>query len=133
MVLSMSYMYLWVGVGMLDSAWLSGFRVEQLWITHWGSSDSLATLSGLKRVFALALAWSLLATVFGLAVGLLLPRQRLRFVVLGVALHLALWPFVGAWPFTLAVLSCYSAIVPADAWHNFFDVVFDRPEQPATE
>lgn len=118
---SLSVMYFWAAVDKVDPGWLTGQRVDRLFLVALGSSDTEALYPGLVKALAVSSAWFVLIAEFVLAVGLLVPRWRPYMVIPGIGLHLGIWMLIGVWPFTITCISNYAIIASPSAVHRFFD------------
>jgi hypothetical protein len=131
--ISLSAMYFWAGVDKVDPGWLTGQRVDRLFLLAVGSSDTEALYPGLVKALAVSSAWFVVLAEFVLALGLLVPRWRPYMVIPGLALHLGIWMLIGVWPFTISCISNYAVIASPALIHRFFDLVSVRSSERPTD
>lgn len=129
MVTSLSILYVTAAAELADAAWLSGHTIDRFWLGRWGSSDTLARAPALLHALSVSLAWTIVALLVVVGVGLWVPRWRGVVLALGIGLHLLTWPLFGAWPMTASILACYAAITPPAWVHDWLDTVFARPDE----
>lgn len=117
--LQLSALYFWTAVDKTDWAFLSGQRLEQIFV--W-------TYSG--RALELLLAWPWLLAVFSvvvvlveywLAVAILVARWRTYALPVGLSLHATFYLALPVDTYSITIITLYLALMDPDAVHRFID------------
>lgn len=117
--LQLSALYFWTAIDKTDWAFLSGQRLEQIFV--W-------TYTG--RTLELFLAWPLLLALlsstvviveYWLAVAILVPRWRRFALPVGIGLHATFYLLLPVDTYSITAITLYLALLDPDAVHRFID------------
>lgn len=124
-----SSVYLWSVYSKLTPAFMSGARMEQIFMTFYGSS-AYPEWAGFHSAM-LALAWITLLTEVFLAVGLWVPRTRRLAIAVGIVFHAALYYTLPVSTFSALMLLLYLTFPDPDAVHRVIEDLSGHEPAPS--
>ena len=119
MMLQLCAMYFWTAFDKLEGVWLSGERLQHifLWYYHSPTPPAWSFFGSLCA----AIAGFIVVLEFLLAFGLFVPRLRRWLIPAGIALHLLFYLVLVVKTFSLTCVLLYLAVIPARRVHEFLD------------
>lgn len=120
-----SVVYIGATYDKLTLPFLSGVRLQHLFIERYGTADPI-TLPGFDAIFC-ALAVGTVVIELALGVGLWIPRFRGPLVVIGLLFHGILFVTLPVGPFSATMGALYLAFFDPDAVHRAIDRLLGRP------
>lgn len=124
--LLVSSVYLWGLQSKANPAFVSGARIEQLYMHFYGTSD---LPGGAFHATAVFISWFTIVTELALGVGLWFPRFHRILIPVGVVFHLLLYYLLPVYTFSALMLLLYLAFVPPETVHRVIDDQVERPRQ----
>ena len=111
-----AFVYLGGALSKTNLGWLSGDRLEQIYVYYYGSSHFAE--SSVRSLFFQLMTVSVVALEWTLALGLFVPRLRRLLIPLGVALHFSFYVLLPVETFSLTMLLLYISFMPneVDRW-----------------
>lgn len=119
MTVMLSVIYLFGTLTKLKWSFLSGERMQHSLQLLFVGSDPV-TVPGWAAL-CLVMAWTAVVVEPAIALGIWLPRWRLRAVLVGCLFHLAIYWLLPVGTFSLTMMVCYLAVFPPDQVHRFLD------------
>lgn len=119
MMLQLCTMYFWTAFDKLEGVWLSGERLQHIFIWYYHSPITPAWSFFVP--LCAAIAWFVVMLEFLLAFGLFVPRLRRWLIPAGIALHLLFYLVLVVKTFSLTCVLLYLAVIPARRVHEFLD------------
>lgn len=119
MMLQLCTMYFWTAFDKLEWVWLSGERLQHIFIWYY-HSPTMPEWSFFTPLCA-AIACFVVVLEFLLAFGLFVPRLRRWLIPAGIALHLLFYLVLVVKTFSLTCVLLYLAVIPARRVHEFLD------------
>lgn len=118
-MLQLCIMYFWTAFDKTDPTWLSGERLQYIfmWYYHSPTSPSSSIFAPLMAL----LAWMVMVLEYALAFGLFVPKLRRYLIPCGIALHLSFYVFLVVKTFSLTCVLMYLAVIPAAKVHRASD------------
>jgi hypothetical protein len=125
-LLAMQTSVVYVGAAYDKLTWpfLSGVRLEHLFLERYGTADPL-TLPGVGAIFC-ALAVGTVVIELALGVGLWIPRLRGPLVLIGLLFHGVLFVTLPVATFSATMAALYLAFFDPDAVHRAIDRLLGR-------
>ena len=130
--LQVTTMYLFAAIDKTDAQWLAGERMERIYMFFYGGSESFLHEPWMHPI-AVGMAWLTTGTEFGLAIGLWIRPVRRYLIPVGLVLHAGFWVLLGLWPLSGRMWVLYILFADPQRVHDFFETVFGRPAEEATE
>jgi hypothetical protein len=117
--LQVSTVYFWSAVDKTSWAFLSGARLEQIFVEVWWHSDwrAPALVHGLFAAASIAVV----ALEYLLPFGLWAPRVRGPLLVVGLAMHAVFYVLIPVSTFTVTMAAMYLAFLDPGDVHRFVD------------
>lgn len=112
-VVQLSVLYFFSALDKTNFAFLSGARLEHIFLWFYAGSDYPA-LPGLP-VLAMLIAWAVVLLEYGLALGLPFQRSRRYLVWPGLAFHAIIYVTLPVYTFSATMMLLYLAYFDADA------------------
>jgi uncharacterized membrane protein YphA (DoxX/SURF4 family) len=124
-----STLYFWTAWDKTSAVFLSGERLQHIFIERYGSSDPV----GIPYFAELCMvsAWFVTALEWLLAIGLWVPRLRVPLVVVGLVFHGVLYMTLPVGPFSATMALMYLAFFDPDAVSGGIDRLLGH--QPVSE
>lgn len=124
--LQMSALYFWTAVDKSDWAFISGQRLEQIFV--WTYSGRV--MEGLLAYPALLAVMAIVVVVveYWLAVAILLPRSRRIAIPVGLALHATFAVMLPVRTYSITMMVLYLALLDPGVVHRFIDRMVGRPD-----
>lgn len=128
-VLQMSALYFWTAVDKSDWAFVSGQRLEQVFVWTYAGR----TMEVLLAYPVLLAVMSILVVVveYWLAIAILLPRSRRLAIPVGLSLHAAFYIMLPVDTYSITMMLLYLALFDPGAVHRFIDRMVGRPDPSA--
>ena len=123
--LQLSQIYLWGGVSKCTAGYLSGERLEQIFLKLYVGSD-YPGFPGFHELMLLG-AWGSVALEFVLAVGLFVSRTHRWLLPAGLLFHAVMYVTLPVATFSATMALLYLAAVSPDRVHAFIDEISARP------
>ncbi|MEQ1565980.1 MAG: HTTM domain-containing protein [Myxococcota bacterium] len=117
--LQVSTVYFWSAFDKTNLPFLSGARLEQIFVELYWTSDW--TSPGWARLLFFVGGAGAVALEYTLAVALWVPRVRGAALIAGLALHAAFYVLLPVGTFSVTMVALYLAFVDADAFHRAVD------------
>jgi hypothetical protein len=118
-VLQLSALYFFSAFDKTSIGFLSGARLEQIFLWYYAGSDYPA-IPGLANLTMLV-AWAVVALEYALAFGLPFRRTRRYLLLPGLAFHAAIYVTLPVYTFSATMVLLYLAYFDADAVHRTID------------
>lgn len=125
LAVQVSAVYLWGTYDKLDPAFLSGERLEIIFMALYTGAD-YPSLPGF-HILCVAAAWVTVLLEAWLTVALWHPRTRTVSLGLGLALHLLFYLGMPVHTFSATMAALYLAFLDPDAVHRFLDELQGHP------
>jgi hypothetical protein len=122
-----STVYFWSALDKTSVAFLSGARLEQVFIHLYTGSDG-APAGSTRPLFAAA-AWIVVLTEYALAFGLWVRRLRRWLIPVGLALHGLFYVLIPVSTFTVSMWVLYLVFLDPDAVHRAIDRLLGHAPQ----
>lgn len=116
-----SSIYLWGSLDKMDVAFLSGQRLDRIWMHFYGSSDYPDW--GWWPAAMWFFGTMTVVTEVSLALGLLYRPTRKYMVAVGIFMHAVFYMVLPVSSFSLMMWACYLAYFPADDIHRGLDAM----------
>jgi hypothetical protein len=130
LALQLSTVYFWSAWDKTSMGFLSGFRLEQIFIEVWWVSDWWPP-SSVRAAFAVA-AVSVVLLEYFLAFALWVRRWHWLLVPLGMALHAAFYICIPVNTFSLTMGLLYLAYLDPDEVHRIIDDLLGTPAESSS-
>lgn len=117
--LQLAAMYFWTAVDKTDWAFLSGERLQQIFVWTY-SGRALEFLLAWPALIA-AMAIAVVVVEYWLAFAILSRRQRRYALPAGLAMHATFYLMLPVDTYSVTVMALYLALVDPDAVHRFID------------
>lgn len=119
MALQASAVWFWGGIDKLHGGWLSGERMQAIWMYYYTGSDFPTTPGFVLASQAVAISTVIIE--IGLAIGMWFPRWHRLLIPLTVAFHGVIYFTVPVATFTATMFVLLIAYLPADRVHAGID------------
>lgn len=123
--LQLAAMYFWTAVDKTDRAFLSGERLEQIFVWTY-SGRALEFLLAFPALIA-AMAIAVVVVEYWLAFAILSRRQRRYALPVGLAMHATFYLMLPVTTYSVTVMALYLALIDPDSVHRFIDRMQGAP------
>lgn len=123
-VLQLAALYFWTAVDKTDWAFLSGQRLEQIFVWTY-SGRALEFLLNWPALIA-AMSIAVVIVEYWLAAAILMPRWRRWAIPVGLSLHATFYVLLPVSTYSITSMILYLSIVDPAAVHRFVDRVVGR-------
>lgn len=127
--LLVSTIYVWSAIDKLSPAFLSGARLEQIYLHYYATA---LPESAIFHVAFVLLAWTTIALELFLAVGLWLPATRRYALAAGMSFHIGLYVLLPVSTFSALMILLYLTFLDPDSAHRLIDDLGDPAKGAAT-
>ncbi len=117
--LQLSALYFWTAVDKTDWAFLSGQRLEQIFV--WTYTGRALELFLIWPPLLALLSIIVVAVEYWLAVAILVPRWRRFALPVGIGLHGTFYLLLPVDTYSITAITLYLALLDPDAVHRFID------------
>lgn len=123
--LQLAALYFWTAVDKTDHAFLSGERLQQIFVWTY-SGRALEILLAWPTLIA-AMAIAVVVVEYWLAFAILSRRQRRYALPVGLAMHATFYLMLPVDTYSVTVMALYLALVDPDSVHRFIDRMQGAP------
>ena len=124
-VLQMSALYFWTAVDKSDWAFISGQRLEQIFVWTYSGRAMEVLLASPALLAAMAIA--VVVVEYWLAVAILLPRSRRFAIPVGLAMHATFAVMLPVQTYSITMMILYLALLDPGRVHRVIDLMVGRP------